>query len=99
MLIYQNLTKEILDSCYEVHRTLGSKLLEGSYEKALAYELELRGVKCECQLPISVYYKGKEVGKYYADILVQDKVVLELKCVKNLSSEDYCSNYSLYKCN
>ncbi|WP_353894424.1 GxxExxY protein [Proteinivorax hydrogeniformans] len=103
MLVYEQLSGEIVRACYEVHRVLGSKLLEKSYEDALSYELELRGVNFKQQFPINLQYKGKEIGSYFADLLVEDKIILELKCVSNLSAEHYAqllhylnaSNYAL----
>ena len=64
---------------FEVNRELCSGFLEKVYENALLAELQERGLKAESQLPIKVRYKGKEVGDYYADIIVEDKIILELK--------------------
>jgi len=64
---------------------LGAGFLEKVYENALMIELRERGLKAESQIPIKAYYKKEAVGEYFADILVQDKVILELKAIENLS--------------
>ncbi|QNO13436.1 GxxExxY protein [Alkalicella caledoniensis] len=89
MLLFEKLTKEIKSAAIEVQNTLGTGLLEKTYEKALMYELELRGIKSESQVSIKNYYKGKEIGQYYADLLVEDKIIIELKCVTALKSEHF----------
>ena len=80
-----DLTYQINGAIFEVNRTLGSGFLEKVYENALMIELRKRGLKAESQVPIKVFYKEKTVGEYFADILVQDKVIIELKAVENLS--------------
>lgn len=80
-----DLTYQINGAIFEVSRTLGAGFLEKVYENALMIELRERGLKAKSQVPIKVYYKGNAVGEYFADILVQDKVILELKAVENLS--------------
>jgi len=84
-LILKDLTFQIIAAVYEVHNVLGSGFLENVYGKALVKELTLRGLKAEPQKEIIVKYKNEEVGCYYADILVNDDVILELKAVDNLS--------------
>ena len=80
---------------FEVSNVLGSGFLEKVYERALMRELAFRGVHAKAQVPMRVNYKGKEVGDYYADILVEGKLVIELKCVDGLCSEHLaqCLNY------
>jgi len=80
-----DLTYQINGAIFEVSRTLGAGFLEKVYENALIIELRNKDLKAESQVPIKVYYKGNVVGEYFADILVQDKVILELKAVENLS--------------
>ncbi|WP_350342419.1 GxxExxY protein [Proteinivorax tanatarense] len=87
MLLYEKLAKDVLDASIEVHKILGSNLLEANYEKALFHELRLRGFDCKRQEPINVYYKGVEIGIYYADIVVEDKIILELKSATSLCNE------------
>lgn len=80
-----DLTYRINGAIFEVSRSLGAGFLEKVYEKALLVELRERGLKAESQAPIKVLYKREVVGEYYADILVCDKVLIELKCVENIS--------------
>ncbi|MDI6784480.1 MAG: GxxExxY protein, partial [bacterium] len=84
MLLYKELTSEIIDSAFAVHNALGCGLLEKVYENALAWELELRQKKVELQKEFRVIYRDKEVGIYYTDLVVDDKVVLEVKAVENI---------------
>ena len=79
-----DLTYKINGAIYEVNKELGFGFLEKVYEKALLLELIDRGIKAESQVPIKVKYKGKEVGNYYADIIVENKVILEIKAVEAL---------------
>jgi GxxExxY protein len=75
------LIEEVIGAVYEVARTLGAGFLEKVYERALVRELRLRGLCAESQVPIQVSYKGEGVGDYFADILVEEKLLVELKCV------------------
>ena len=79
-------TRAIIGAAYEVHRELGPGFLEKVYETTLVQELTSRGVTVRCQAEIRVRYKGQEVGVYYADVLVDDNVVCEIKAVESLSS-------------
>ena len=67
---------------FEVNRILGSGFLEKVYENALLIELKTRGLKAESQVPVKVFYKEKTVGEYIVDILVEKKVIIELKTVE-----------------
>ncbi|MCP4666040.1 MAG: GxxExxY protein [Deltaproteobacteria bacterium] len=78
------LTYLINGAIFEVNRVLGAGFLEKVYENALFVELRNRGLKVESQAPINVKYKGEEVGVYFADMVVQDRVILELKAVDSL---------------
>ena len=78
------LTYKINGAVFEVNRILGAGFLEKIYENALVLELKSQGLKAESQVPISVSYKGDIVGDYAADILVEDKVILELKAVDKI---------------
>ncbi len=70
-----------------MHTQLGPGFLEKVYEEALGHELRLRGVSCATQTPIQVSYKGKQVGYYVADLLVEDKVLCEIKAAEALVRE------------
>ncbi|HEC98966.1 MAG TPA: GxxExxY protein [Proteobacteria bacterium] len=80
-----DLTYQINGVIFEVSRTLGAGFLEKVYENALIIELRNKGLKAESQVPVKVFYKEETVGEYFADILVQDKIIIELKAVENLS--------------
>ncbi|MBX7256324.1 MAG: GxxExxY protein [Candidatus Hydrogenedentes bacterium] len=86
-LLYEELTGEILAACFEVSNELGPGFVESVYEKALCIALAERGIPFVAQAPIDVYFKGQSVGEFFADILVDNKVILELKAVKELAPE------------
>lgn len=79
-----DLTYQINGAVYEVNKELGSGFLEKVYESALLLELHARGLIAENQVPIAVKYKDQVVGNYYADIVVDGRVILELKAVDAL---------------
>ncbi|MCF7804393.1 MAG: GxxExxY protein [Candidatus Marinimicrobia bacterium] len=83
-LLYQDLTKKIRQAAYDVHSYFGAGFLEKVYENALVYELKKSGVSCISQRKIDVYYEDKIVGEYYADILVERKIIIELKTVADI---------------
>jgi len=84
-LVHEDITREIIGAAMEVHRTLGVGFLEKVYENALVFELSARGMTAESQKPVSVHYKGRIVGEYFADIVVADRVILELKVAATLT--------------
>jgi len=86
-LLYEELTGKILEVCFEVMNELGSGFLESVYEKALIIALEQKGIKATSQVPLSVKFRGKIAGEFFADILVEDKIILEIKAVKALLPE------------
>ena len=86
-MLYEDLTKEIIHAAQEVHGILGFGFLEAVYGNALYKELMRKGIKCECQKMIDVYYKGEKVGHYVADMVIEDKVIIELKAVKEIRPE------------
>jgi GxxExxY protein len=85
-LILNEVTFQIIACIIEVHKILGFGFLESVYEKALLKELRLRGLKAESQKEIKVSYKDEEVGSYFADIIVNDDIILELKSVEHLTN-------------
>src|SRR5689334_17663591 len=91
----KELTEKVLGAVFEVANTLGSGFLEKVYERALLKELRSTGLRAVSQPSFKVSYKGECVGEYYADILVEDVLVLELKCVDRLGPEHtaQCLNY------
>ena len=84
-LLHKDLAKVIINCFYTVYNTLGYGFLEKVYENALAIELRERGLKAQQQYPIKVFYKRAVVGNYYADIVVEDKVLLELKAEESIA--------------
>ena len=84
---YEGLTKQIIGAFYTVYNALGYGFLEKVYENALAIELRQIGLHVDCQRPIHVHYRGLVVGEYYADLLVEDRVIVELKAVRALGQE------------
>lgn len=85
--LHSELTKQIIQGFYQVYNTLGFGFLEKVYENALMIELEEIGLAAVQQSGVEVYYRRRDVGKYFADITVENKVILELKSVKELSEE------------
>ena len=86
-MLHEDLTEEILHWFYQVHYKLGFGFLEKVYKNALYLELTKIGLKCETEKPINVYYDGKVVGNFYADIVVEGKIILELKAVESINKE------------
>ena len=86
-LLHQELTNAILSACFEVVNELGSGFLESVYEKALLIALRQKGLSAIAQAPIEVSFHGQIVGQFYADILVENAVMIELKAVKSLAPE------------
>lgn len=84
--LYKELSDAVVAAAMEVHQHLGHGFLEGIYGKALAHELEIRKVSFEGEVLLAVNYKGKLVGKYKADFVVDEKIILELKAISHLSS-------------
>lgn len=86
-LLHKELTGQILKAFYDVYNELGYGFLERVYQNALFIELKSRGFNVEAQKKITVYYKNIEVGDYFADIIVNNSVILELKACANLIDE------------
>lgn len=84
---HPDLTDKILSAFYKVHRTLGYGFNEKVYENSLAIELRKLGLQVGQQAEIEVFYEGQPVGTYFADLVVNDVVMLELKAVKQLAEE------------
>src|SRR5690348_14463973 len=91
----ESLVKNVIGAVYEVSNVLGSGFLEKVYEKALLAELRARGRRAQTQVPFPVLYKGESVGEYFADLLVEDCLLIELKCCDAFSNEHLaqCLNY------
>ncbi|HSB10286.1 MAG TPA: GxxExxY protein [Blastocatellia bacterium] len=84
-LRHENLTGQIIKAFYKVYNELGYGFLEKVYEKALALELMSTGLQIGRQQAIRVYYRTQQVGDYYADLIVENLVIIELKCAEGVS--------------
>ena len=89
------LFEEVVGAAYEVSNTLGAGFLEKVYERALAKELSLRGIPVRPQVPYQISYKGHAIAEYVADLVVDDRLLVEMKCVNALAKEHLaqCLNY------
>ena len=83
-ILYQDLSYKIVGLAMEVYNKLGYGFLEKVYENALMILFKREGIKAEQQVPIKVYFEGKVVGDYVADILIDNKIILELKSVERI---------------
>lgn len=86
-LIHQEITEKIIKAFYKVYNELGFGFLEKVYQNALFWELKSSGLSCVKEEPIKVNYNGKLVGEYFADIVVNDIVIIELKAGERLAKE------------
>jgi GxxExxY protein len=84
---YKELTEKIITVFYKVYNKLGYGFLEKVYENAMMIELRKDGIPAASQSPIKVLYDGEVIGEYYADILVDNKVIVEIKAARNLAEE------------
>ncbi|MFZ0295289.1 MAG: GxxExxY protein [Candidatus Sulfotelmatobacter sp.] len=83
-LLHEQLTEQVIGAAIEVHRELGPGLMESAYEECLCHELHLRGLKFERQMALPVRYKGVSLDcGYRLDLVVEDSLILELKCVEH----------------
>jgi len=92
---YDALVDSIVSCAYKVSRILGCGFLEKVYENALSIELAASGLNIETQKLVKVQYEGQVIGDYYADMIVEDEIVVELKAVKAIESIHFaqCQNY------
>lgn len=92
---HQELTKSIIGIYYNVYNELGFGFLEKVYHKSLLIELKRNGYKIDSEKKVNVYYKNEIVGEYIPDIIINDSVIVELKCVEYLTDihENQLLNY------
>ena len=85
----------MISAIIEVSNVLGAGFLEKVYQRALIKELGLQGIRATPEASLTVFYKGERIGEYYADILVENVLVVELKCADHLANEHLaqCLNY------
>ena len=94
-LMFENETFAIRGAIYEVYKTLGAGFLEGVYQEALEFELSERRIPYKAQSEITIAYKGAQLRQTYrADIVCYDKIILELKAVKQLLPEHHAQLYN-----
>ena len=86
-LLYADITEKILEAAFEVSKELGSGFLESVYKNALVIALRAKGMIVENEKPISVMFRGQSIGQFYADLFVDNKVIVELKAVSALAPE------------
>lgn len=96
-ILEKELTSKIIKSFYDVYNKLGYGFLEKVYEKSLIIEFTKQEIDCESQKPISVYYEDIKVGEYFADIIVEDRVIVELKASESLKKEHEAQLYNYLK--
>lgn len=84
-MLYEELTGKIIGAFYQVYNDLGYGFLEKVYENALAHKLRQAGLTVQQQHPIRVYYEGLIVGEFYADMLIDERVILELKTAEAIA--------------
>ncbi len=84
---HKGLTEKIIKSFYRVYNQLGYGFLEKIYENAMVFELNKSSIPVIPQSPIKVFYEKELMGKYFADLFVADKVIVEIKATKNLAPE------------
>lgn len=85
--VHEELTAKIIEACFEVSNELGTGFLESVYQNALELAIRQKGLKVQAQVPLTVGFRGEQVGQFFADILVEDKVIVELKAVSTLVPE------------
>jgi GxxExxY protein len=83
-IIHEELTEKIIGVFYIVYNELGHGFLESVYHKALVLALRQAGLRAEIEVPVPVFFRGQQVGDFSADVVVEDKVLLELKAVREL---------------
>ena len=93
----QELTEVILGACFEVANELGAGFIESVYENALLLVLQQKNITAESQVPIAVEFRGRKIGHFIADLLVEGEVVVELKAVKALAPEHLAQTINYLK--
>jgi len=86
-MLERTLSNQVIHCFYKVYNTLGYGFLEKVYENALYHELIMQGISCRKQCPIKVFYNKVIVGEYYADIIVENVLIIELKAAEYLAIE------------
>ena len=95
--IHRELSYKIMEAVFEVHNILGLGYPEDKYEKALCREFRDRGIRYEIQKSVKVIYKDEDLGDFRLDLIVEDKIILELKAVSELNEVFEAQVYSYLK--
>jgi len=85
--LHGDITEKIIEAAFEVSKELGSGFLESVYKNSMVIALRAKGLKVETERQITVNFRGQQVGQFYADLFVNDKVIVELKAVSALAPE------------
>jgi GxxExxY protein len=96
-MLHEEITSEIIKAFYKVYNELGYGFLEKVYERSMYIELRKSGLEVVSQQKLEVFYDGHLVGEYFADLVVEGKVILELKCAEGLSIENEAQLYNYLK--
>ena len=86
-MLYEEVTRKIIGAIFRVHKNLGPGLVEMPYHNALFYDLKAGGFAVQYNAPYVVRYQGQVVGEYFADLVVDRKIIMEVKSVKQLSKQ------------
>ena len=86
-MLHEELTEKILEACFEVSNELGVGFVESVYQKATMIAVRDKNLHVEAEVPLNVDFRDKNVGQFFADLLVEKKVILELKAVRELAPE------------
>ena len=89
-MLHQEITSKVLAGYYKVYNSLGYGFLEKVYENALYYELTGYGLNCRRQVPVTVHYQGIIVGNYYADLVVEGSLIIEIKAAERIVEAHEC---------
>ncbi len=84
---HKELSERVIEAFYRVFNSLGYGFLEKVYENAMIIELEKMTISVKAQSPIQVFYDGRTVGEYFADLLVENAMIIEIKAARALTSE------------
>jgi GxxExxY protein len=82
----EQITERVIRAAYDVSNELGHGFLEGVYQKALAYQMFLSGMRAQHEVPYDIRYRGQFVGRYIADLVVEELVIVELKAIEGLTA-------------
>jgi len=96
-ILEKELSNKIIKSFYNVYNKLGYGFLEKVYEKSFIIELTKQDIDCDSQRPIDVYYEDIKVGEYFADIIVENRIIIELKAAESLKKEHEAQLYNYLK--